>query len=126
MPLLVRPPEPTGWVVLVACELLALMVLLGLFNSERFWWCWRAVGAIVFVGYVAYLVSTTLAGEWFGDGRRSSATALNAAIGLLVFGLPGLWFAIFGRLTVRPKPEVSDYEDDWDTEVDEVETEPGR
>lgn len=112
MPFLVQPPEPTGWVVLAAVELLALLLLLGLFNSERFWWCWRAVGALVFLGFAAYLVSTALAGVWFGDGRRSSATAVNAAIGLLLFGLPGLWYAIYGRLTFREEPDDIEYESD--------------
>jgi len=108
MPFLVRPPEPTGWIVLGACELLALFVLLGLFDSGRFWWCWRGVGAIVFAGYVAYLVAMVAAGEFLGDGRRATSSALNAAIGLVVFGLPGLWYAIFGRLTLRPHPELAD------------------
>ena len=119
MPFLVRPAESGGWVVLVACEILALLVLLGLFDGRRFWWCWRGVGALVFTAYVAYLVAMVLAGEWVGDGRRSSTSAVNAAIGLVIFGLPGLWFAVYGRLTFRPEPEPPEPDDDDDAWIDD-------
>jgi hypothetical protein len=105
LPLVARPPRASGWIVLSAVELLAVCVLVGLWNPYRFWWCWRAVGAIVFAVYSAYLTSTVMAGEWIGDGRRSSATALNALIGLAAFGYPGFMYAVFGRFTWRPKPE---------------------
>jgi hypothetical protein len=111
MALAPRPGDAMGWGVLIAVELLAILALLGLFDSQRFWWCWRAIGAIIFLTYVAYLISTIHDGRWFGNGRRSSATAINAAIGLIVFGLPGLWFAIFGRLTLYPDQELLDEED---------------
>lgn len=105
LPLLARPTEPSGWIVLGAVELLAVFVLLGLYSPDRFWWCWRVVGGIVFAGYLAYLISMVKAGEWFGDGRRSSTTVFNALIGLVVFGYPGFMYAVFGRFTWRAEPE---------------------
>jgi len=62
------------------------------------------VGAIVFAGYLVYLVSMLVAGQLFGDMRRSAASALNALIGLVVFGYPGLMYAVFGRFTWRDTP----------------------
>jgi hypothetical protein len=103
--LLARPPEATGWIVLAAVDVLAILVLFGLYAPARFWWCWRGVGAIVCLGYLAYLISMVRAGQFFGDGRRSSATALNAMMGLIVFGYPGFMYAVFGRFTWRPEPE---------------------
>jgi hypothetical protein len=114
----------TGWVIMGVVELLCLCVLIGFWNPERFWLCWRAVGAIVFGGYLAYLVSTLLSGQWFGDGRRSSATAFNALMGLIVFGYPGFMYAVFGRFTWRPETELDDYTDEW-PDIDEVDAEAG-
>jgi hypothetical protein len=113
LPLVAQPPEPTGWVVMGVVELLALFVLIGFWNPERFWWCWRAVGAIVFLVYLAYLISMVVSGQWFGNGRRSSSTAFNALIGLIIFGYPGFMYAVFGRFTWRPEPELEDYSDEW-------------
>lgn len=51
----------------------------------------------MFLGYAMYLADMIIEGEWIGDGRRSSATALNALCGLAAFGVPGLWYAVRGR-----------------------------
>jgi hypothetical protein len=55
MPLLVDKRDAAGIITLASVELLVLMVLIGLFDPIRYWWAWRAVGAIVFLGYSAYL-----------------------------------------------------------------------
>ncbi len=101
VPIVAHPLATTGWFVLGALELLGVFVLLGLWNTERFRWCWRVVGGIVAGGYLAYLVATIAEGQWFGDGRRSSATAFNALLGLILFGYPGFMYAVFGRLPWR-------------------------
>jgi len=124
LPLLARPPEATGWVILCVFVLLCIFVLIGLWNAERFWWCWRAVGGIVAVGYFAYLISMIYEGQWFGDGRRSSATAFNALMGLIVFGYPGFMYALFGRLSWKREPAYDDHTDGF-ADSDEMETEAG-
>jgi hypothetical protein len=115
LPLLARPPEVTGWFVLAAVDVLAILVLFGLYNPARFWWCWRGVGAMVCLGYLAYLISMILTGQLVGNGRRSSATALNAMIGLIVFGYPGFMYAVFGRFTWHPVSELEDAYNDRGT-----------
>ena len=101
LPLLAKPAGLVGWVVLVAFELLAILSLFGLYDPDKFNWCWRVVGGIVAVGYFAYLISMVAQGQWIGDGRRSFATALNALIGLFAFGYPGFMYSILGRFTWR-------------------------
>lgn len=113
LPLLARPPKASGWIVLGAVELLAICVLLGLYDPHRFRWCWRTTGAIVFTGYLAYLVSMVTAGQWIGDGRRSSTTVLNALIGLVVFGYPGFMYAVFGRFTWHRESELTSDSAGW-------------
>ena len=114
LPFLSNPVGLPGWIVLGAFEALATFTLFGLYDSRRFNWCWRIVGGIVFVGYFAYLVSMIISGQWFGDGRRSSTTAFNALLGLLVFGYPGFMYAAFSRFTWLAESEELDYNDDCD------------
>ena len=95
---LANPPTRTGVVVLWGVELLVALVFLGLFNPIRFWWAWRGVGATMFVGYVAYVIAMYLE-HGFDLGRLGEPSTRTALAGLFAFGLPGLWFALFGRLT---------------------------
>jgi hypothetical protein len=99
----VPPPTRTAAIVAAGIELLAILVLLGLFDSRRFWWAWRGVGALVFLLFAAYLTDMLIesGGRVEAPARRSEASAFNAICGLIAFGLPGLWYAVFGRLTVR-------------------------
>jgi hypothetical protein len=103
MPTLVPRRDTTAVISLVVIESLAVLVLLGLFNSDRFWWTWRCVGGLVFLVYLAYLSHMLIEGdELIGvSDRKSEASAFNALCGLVVFGLPGLWFALCGRLSLR-------------------------
>ncbi len=118
LPLLARPLEATGWVTLGVFVLLCIFVLIGLWSAERFWWCWRAVGGIIAGGYLSYLVAMIAEGQWFGDGRRSSTTAFNALLGLIVFGYPGFMYAVLGRLSWKPEQEYDDQTDEF-TDADE-------
>ncbi len=99
LPLLANPDGMLGWILLGGFEVLAFLTLLGLYDAVKFDWCLRIVGAIVFVTYTAYLCSMLVAENWIGDLRRSSATALNALLGLVIFGYPGFMYAVFGRFT---------------------------
>lgn len=117
MPLLLEPPATAiGWLGIAVCQLFGVCMLLGLYDCVRFHWCWRVVGALVFLCYVWYFFMMAAEGEWFGDGRRASTTAFNALCGLLAFGLPGLWYAVLGRLSWSEP----DYDDVEHLEADEV------
>jgi len=120
LPLLARPEGLTGWIVLGAFELVAIFSLFSLYDPDRFQWCWRIVGGIVFAGYFAYLISMVASEQWIGDGRRSSTTALNALIGLFVFGYPGFMYAFFGRFTWRAESVSDDCYNDNLSEADET------
>jgi len=100
MVMLIDKRDASSLVTLVAIEFLAVLVLVGLFDPVHFWWAWRGVGAIVFLGYVAYLIEMTIEGKFFA-ARRAESAAINAFMGLVFFGVPGLWFALTGRLTPR-------------------------
>jgi len=101
-------------ILTTATEAFCALILLGFNNPLKFWWAWRGVGALVFSAYVIYLIAMLIeSGGRFTIGEgKSETTVLNALMGLIVFGIPGLAYAIFGRLTFR-KPIGSD-EPDWD------------
>lgn len=95
--------DPGPLALLIAIELLAILMLLGLWDGYRFWWAWRGVGALVFLGYLAYVVSMLIE-EWGAfkvPKHRGESAFVNALVGFVVFGLPGLWYAVFARLTLR-------------------------
>lgn len=112
MPFLVPNSDARSLAGLVAIEVLAALVLLGLFDSMRFAWAWRGVGAMVFLLYLGYLTIMLLQnnGAITVTPRRSTPSIFNAICGLIVFGLPGMWYAVFGRLTLKKQefPEPSD------------------
>ena len=118
LPFLASPVGIVGWIVLAAFQLLAIFSLFGLYDPDRFKWCWRVVGGIVFAGYLTYLVQMVGSGQWIGDGRRSSTTVVNALIGLVVFGYPGFMYAFFGRFTWRAESVSTDCYNDSLPEAD--------
>lgn len=83
---------------------LSLLYAAALLWPRRVPWAGRAAAAIVFLTYVAYLVDELRRGEetFRLDDRRSAATPGNALKGLIVIGLPALYFALRRR---RPDPE---------------------
>ena len=103
LPFVARPSGAFGWVGLGAFALFCLFVLMGLWDAERFWWSWRAVGGLVAGGCVAYLIAMIAKGQWFGN-----TSILSASAALLAFGYPGIMWAVFGRFTWNPQPEHDD------------------
>lgn len=109
-----RPTSQGGMIALVGIQILLALVFLGLFNGNRFRWAWRGAGALVFVTYACYVALMLIesGGRVTITPRRSEASAFNAICGLIAFGLPGLWFAIFGRFTLRREAAMEGFEAD--------------
>lgn len=106
MPFLVPERTLSAIIALIGVELFVILLLLGLFNPDRFWWAFRGIGALVFAGYCAYLVSMLVeAGFRIAFiPRRGEASLFNAILGFVIIGLPSLWYALFGRFTLRAEP----------------------
>lgn len=92
--------NPVAIATLVGMELLAGLLLLGLFNRARFWWAWRCAAAEIFVMYLIYLVvMLSGGGGTVGQNAVRSSSPVGLALGgMLVIGLPALLFALTGRL----------------------------
>lgn len=106
MPFLIPKWTLGATITIIVVELLSVSVFLGFLNPVRFHFAWRIVGAIIFLTYLSYLVIMLIESKGnFTVGKKSEATASNALLGLIIFGLPGLSYAIFGRLIFWKKPE---------------------
>ncbi len=101
LPLITEPPTWEGTVMLyVFCGALVFATL-GLASPGRFQWALRAVAGVILLGYLAYATSEARAwrnGKPFGLGApRSGPSLRNALSGLVVFGIPSLYFLLRGR-----------------------------
>lgn len=106
MPLAIEQWNGQRVILMVALELAVGLFLVGLFG---YGWGFRGLALLIFLAFAAYGVYEF---AWSGQeftwrGRRSEASPRNALLGLLVIGLPCLWYAFKGRFW-RSQPEVTD------------------
>ena len=86
--------------------LFCLLCVPVLYDPTKFWLAGRVVTAVVFLSYLWYCISEWV---WHSDAiglvkPRGMPTPLNATLGLLVIGLPCLWWTLFGRFSLRKLP----------------------
>jgi hypothetical protein len=116
MPLIVEPPTTAGWVVLYVFSATLIFATLGLAAPRRFAWSLRLVAAAVLAAYLAYATSEIT--QWWNgqpaglQSGQSDANLLNALKGLIVFGLPSLYFLLRGRSDTVADTLVGDDADD--------------
>lgn len=106
MPFLVEGWTLTRVVVFAGIEFLCLALLVGFWLPVRVGrWAFRCVCGGVFLAYAVYVMNQLL----FSDApfrlfeSRAVTSPRNAVLGLVIIGLPSLWYALFGRFT-RRKP----------------------
>ena len=118
MPFLIPEWNVQRAILMAAIEALCLLVFLGLMSPITRWWTWRGVGAIIFLAYVAYVIAMFRegGGEVTVGSRRSQPSVLNALLGFVAFGVPGLMYAVLGRFTLRDEDEgeAEPDDDEWD------------
>jgi hypothetical protein len=109
MPLLVEKWTLKLVAMIAGMEFLCVVLLVG------FWlpafigrWAFRCVAGGVFAAYATYLVYEF----FFSDTPfkliegHAEASPRNALLGFVIIGFPSLWYAFFGRFTLRePQPE---------------------
>ena len=98
MPFQIQRHDLPAIAVLVLMEIVGVLMLLGLYDPHRFAWAWRGVGGLVFLTYAAYVVVMLVDRQWQLPANRAQGNLFNAIAGLCAFGLPGLWWAVFGRV----------------------------
>lgn len=125
-PLLIDQWAPVTVITVAGMEVLLVLVFLGFLNPVVFHWAWRGVGGLIFTLFAAYLVTAVVQSVGSPVLGRSGGpiTVLSATMGMLVFGLPGLWFALFGRLTLRRTDDASAdrWQELWDARLSSLES----
>ncbi len=91
-----------GFIIAGVC----LLVCVGLYAPYTFFYAFKLVGLIVFLGYVAYAIDCLQAGIIYAATRAEPAF-INAMTGLFYWGIPG--WVLFAKLN---RPECSPYSDD--------------
>jgi len=117
-PLLVEKWNLKLAVMIGGMEFLCVALLAGFWLPARIGRLgFRCVGGGVFAAYAAYLIYEF----FFSDTpfrlfeSRGEASPRNALLGFVIIGLPSLWYAVFGRVTLRqpqPEPEMRESDDD--------------
>ena len=85
--------------ILAGVEFFLLLIALAIGWPARFHWAGRVLGALIFVGYVWYLIDElrhhpeTL----LPDPSKSGPAAWKALLWLILVGLPALSYAVRGR-----------------------------
>jgi len=83
--------------IVFGLDLLAVLLILALYNPKRFHWAGRAATGLVFLAFLAYLIDEIAIGDSWHFGPRSEPTPLNALLGLVFIGFPCLRYTLIGR-----------------------------
>lgn len=104
LPMFVTSRAPQALATITAIDAGLLLLLLALWDPNRFLWAGRALAAMIFVAYMGYLVWAVFwpRRDQEKPGRRFRNSVVPAAGGLLLVGWPALMFALYGRFTLRP------------------------
>ena len=100
LPFIVEPPTRAGYIVVYAFSGGLILATIGLANPRRFKPALKVVATLILMAYVGYAGSEAIdwaAGKpFYGDGVGGTSLYL-ALRGLMVFGLPSLYFITRGR-----------------------------
>lgn len=75
----------------------------------------RIVTAMIAIAFGSYLIDECFLrfdGNWGWGEKRSGRTPINSIMGFFVFGLPCLYYTIFGRFFPKDKDHANDDLDD--------------
>ena len=83
-------------------QIAIIMLVLVLTDPKRFHWAARCLTGMIFLSYTGYLVNQVWGREQLMTvAGRSESSPLNAIMGLVVIGLPCLWYTVKGRFERR-------------------------
>ena len=90
-------------IVVIAVDAAAILLVIGLYNTNKFWWALRGVTAIVFFGYLAYLVDELIHGQFTLTALLSGDSAAGVLKTFIQIGIPCFLYAAIGKFS-RTKP----------------------
>jgi len=95
---------PQALATVAAIDAGFILLLLALWDPNRFLWAGRAVATMIFLAYLGYLGWAVFSSTHDSEkpGRRFRNSVVPAVGGFILIGWPALMFALFGRFSLRP------------------------
>jgi uncharacterized protein YegJ (DUF2314 family) len=104
LPMLVSSRALQALAAVAAIDAGLILLLLALWDPNRFLWAGRTVAAMIFIAYLSYLgwaiFWPTKVSE--KSGRRLGNSVVPAVGGFILIGWPALMFALYGRFSLHP------------------------
>lgn len=104
--------------MIAGMEFLCLALLAGFWLPARIGrWAFRSLAGAVFLIYAGYLIDQFFISDapFRLVESRAETSPRNALLGFVIIGLPALWYALFGRFTLREpqrETEIMESHDD--------------
>ena len=110
MPLMIEKWNLSIIILVIAMEIPALCLALGLYDTIRFRWALRIATGMVFAIYSWYLVDMWVLSdkEFKLIVSRSEASPMTSLLGFVIIGIPSLIFTLKGRFTLEPMDDDLD------------------
>ena len=103
---IVMPLSITEWtiakvVLITVIDTAALLLVIGLYNTKKFWWALRGVTAIVFFAYLGFLIDELIHGHISLKGLLLGDSPLQVIKTFMGIGIPCLLYSLLGRFSRR-------------------------
>jgi hypothetical protein len=110
---ILTPLSITGWnatrvVLIIVLDAAALLLVVGLYNTKRFWWALRGVTAIVFFAYLGYLIDELIYGHITLKGLLSGDSPLEVIRTFVGVGIPCVLYTLMGKFSRTGAPKNRD------------------
>ncbi|HWC99824.1 MAG TPA: hypothetical protein VG456_23850 [Candidatus Sulfopaludibacter sp.] len=106
---LFHPQWSFGSVTIIGgLDVLAVLMILALYNPKRFHWAGRVATSLVFLAFLVYLIDEIASGHSWHFGPRSEPSPVNALMGLLIIGVPCLRYTVLGRFGKKKEVHSED------------------
>jgi hypothetical protein len=101
MPLSITEWNVTRVILITVMDAAALLLVIGLYNTKRFWWALRGVTMIVFFGYLAMLIDELIHGDTTVKGLLRGESPLEVIKTFIGVAIPCLLYTLLGRFSRR-------------------------
>ena len=103
---IVMPLSITEWnvariILVTVMDVAALLLVIGLYNTKKFWWALRVVTAIVFCGYLMLLIDELLHGDTTINRLLRGDSPVEVIKTFIGVGIPCILYTLLGRFSRR-------------------------
>ena len=86
-------------ILVIAVDAAAILLVIGLYNTKRFWWALRGVTAIVFFASLAQLIDDLIHANFTLAGLLTVDSPVGIIRTFLQIGIPCFLYALIGKFS---------------------------